>query len=132
PAPSGFARRRVWADASLMLSAALLPFIVPLLYFWHQGHFQDYWYSNFVANLFYVSGKDLTLWTLRRAAEPAAQEGFLLWTTVLLSPLLVSWRGPENRDFRRQFSILAGWLGAAGAGMIVSSNFWNHYFLQLM
>ncbi len=114
-----------------------LGFILPLslisLYFVFNGHFDNYFYANFIANKVRTIDNAFSFAALRQAIFNQVKDNLLLWSCLLLTPLYLSLNRGIDSEERRKITVCIAWFFGALLGIcyVFRGEFWPHYFLQL-
>ncbi len=108
--------------AMLWILAALLPTLLAMAYYAAHGHFQEFFYANFVS-------------VLQRRAPPLLRQLPALGTLLLiLAPLLAYVRPRATVDAagRTAFAFTLAWLAVAMAGLIAYRNYFEQFLLPVL
>lgn len=115
----------------LLLVGLILPFLSTLLYFIFNGHFSDYYYANFAANLVRVSGESFSINNFVTGFVTQVKSNLLLWVCLFLTPFY--WVSSKETAFeKRNLTYLLIWFSMAFLGVCSPKSFYAHYFLQLL
>ncbi|MBC7636506.1 MAG: hypothetical protein H7251_12980 [Acetobacteraceae bacterium] len=112
--------------AFAMLFAGLLPTGLIALGYYINGHFEAYWYSNFLS--VFRKGPDAGL----------SQIAGSFYLSFFMSPLAAfAWMGFRDRSKagpanREMDTFLIGWLVAAFIGVVIIPRFYDHYGIPLL
>ncbi len=114
-----------------------LGFILPLslisLYFVFNGHFDLYFYANFIANKARTIDNAFSFAALIKAILNQVKDNFLLWSCLLLTPLYLSLNRGIDSEERSKITVFIAWFFGSLLGIcyVFRGEFWPHYFLQL-
>ncbi len=117
----------------ILLSVGLIiPFILAVLYFWFNGHFQEYFYANFSANLVRVGDEKWSLINFGTGFLIQVKSNLLLWVCLLGLPFYWLSSKENTLEENRNLTYLLIWLAMAFLGVCAPKSFYSHYFLQLL
>lgn len=116
---------------SLFLFGAILPFLVTVLSYLISGHFNDFIYANFTANVL-RSNLGFALNRFLKAIVVQTAQYFVLWSGLILTLLYVSFFKKINREDKDKLISGLIWFGFAFLGVCYTKDFWSHYFLQIL
>lgn len=108
--------------AALLVVPALLPTAAVSLYYAASGHWDAYWYANFVS-------------ILARRADPIDESlENLLLVSAILGPLIAlsvtAWRDDRGAGHADR-AFLFGWLATAAGALILFGTWFDHYALPV-
>lgn len=126
-----FIARISWSYSSVLFGF-LIPFILATTYYWRSGNFDIYFQSNIAANLAYGNESFSVVAFLQSLSREVARNT-LLWLGALLSPIYLYLFHREMRTQERRYILAALiWLLVTFPAVVVTRNFYSHYYLQLM
>ncbi len=125
--------KRILTYYILLSIGLLLPFFIILLYYLINGHFDDYVYANFSANLARVSGGWGTLSYFLRVLTEQIFSNSLLWLCLILMPFYLTLFSKKIEFEEKQNLIcLLLWFFLAFTSVLLLKGVYNHYYLQLL
>lgn len=122
---AGWPYRRIFIFACLWAGIALLPTLLVSAFYAISGHFNAYFYANFVS--IFERGSLARPWLIAQLSYIVVG-GFPLFLTSLAGGLFL-WLG-NHRLADKLF--LSGWVTAAMIGFVSIGNFYYHYALPLI
>ena len=118
---------------SIPLSLGLvIPSSLILFYFIINGHFSDYLFANFAANVSRINGISFPITLLLRILQEQILTSFLLWLCLFLTPFYIIFiKEPERKD-KRNLIYLIIWFCMTFISIILIKAAYSHYYLQLL
>lgn len=110
----------------------ITPFIVVLFWFIVGGHFQEYVYANFYANLVRVGSENWSFATIVVSLINQLLSYPFLWICILLSFFYLISPKKVTLEEKRTLSYILIWFFMAFLGVCAPKSFYSHYFLQIL
>jgi 4-amino-4-deoxy-L-arabinose transferase-like glycosyltransferase len=124
--------RRILNYYTWLFIGLIIPFFIILLVFVINGHFDDYIYANFSANMVRVAGVGFPIAFFLNILKRQIFSNFLLWLCLFLTPFyLISFKD-INREEKRNLIYLLVWFLMAFISVCLLKGVYNHYYLQLL
>lgn len=116
----------------ILILGFILPLIIVVLYFAIIGHFSDYFYANFTANLARVSSNNSLFNTFLPGFLIQIKSNGILWLCLLLTPLHLLYNKQISSKEKRSIVYLLIWFSMSFLGVSSPRSFYVYYFLQLL
>lgn len=117
---------------AILLVGIFIPFILIIVYYIFNGHFDDFAYANFSANLLRVGGEEWSITNFGIGFLIQIKTNLLLWFSLFLIPLYWLSSQDRNPEDRKLLTYLIIWFAMAFLGVCAPKSFYVHYFLQLL
>lgn len=106
----------------------LVPAIIFIVYFYLNGHLEDFWYANFSANLLRISGGDFKFFRIQQAVN----NNLFLWLFFSIAIFYLVFIQARSRQSKALLTYLVVWLFFSCIGVYIGKEFYLHYFLTLL
>ncbi len=126
-----FSVKEIFKTSILLSCGFILPLGLVCLYFLSKGDFDSYLYANFYANITRIAGETFSLSNFATGFIIQLKSNLLLWVSLLLIPLYLSFSKQNTVAEKRNLTYLLIWLAMAFLGVCSPKSFYVHYFLQL-
>ena len=110
----------------------ILPFIITIIYYWQNGHFTDFLYANFSANLARIGGQEWSISNFAIGFLIQIKTNLLLWICLFSTPFYCLSSQNNTPEERRNITYLIIWFSMAFLGVFAPKSFYVHYFLQIL
>ncbi|PSB65609.1 hypothetical protein C7B79_04705 [Chroococcidiopsis cubana CCALA 043] len=124
--------KHLWRSYVFLLSGFILPTILIAVYFWINGHFNDYVSANFTANLLRVTGERVTLASLASGLTIQIKRNLFLLLGLFATPLYMRTIGRNNLGENKKLVYILVWIFAAILGVSSPKSFYANYFIQVL
>ena len=122
----------IFKSYALVIIGAIIPLLLICFYYLINGHFQDYLYANFLANIVRVSDQGFSLSNFVAGFLIQIKSNFILWLCLLLTPFYWISTPKTSAEEKRYLFYLILWFLMALLGVAAPKTFYIYYFLQLL
>jgi 4-amino-4-deoxy-L-arabinose transferase-like glycosyltransferase len=110
----------------------IAPFALIVTYFIITGHFDDFTYANFYANLVRIGDERWSVNNFGIGFLIQVKSNLLLWLCLFLIPFYWRYSQDITPEEKRNLTYLIIWFAMAFLGVCAPKSFYAHYFLQLL
>jgi 4-amino-4-deoxy-L-arabinose transferase-like glycosyltransferase len=110
----------------------ILPFLITIAYYLQSGHFNNFFYANFSANLARVGGQNWSLSNFGIGFLIQIKTNLILWICLISTPFYWLSSQSSTPEERRNLTYLIIWFAMAFFGVCAPKSFYVHYFLQVL
>ena len=124
--------KEYFKDSIILVLGFFILFIFVVIYYILNGHFDDFVYANFSANLVRVGDQQWSIINFGIGFLIQFKTNLILWIALFLLPLYWLSSQDRNPEERKHLTYLIIWFSMAFLGVCSPKSFYVHYFLQLL
>ena len=117
---------------SLLIIGAAVPLLLVSWFYLANGHFQEYFYANFLANVVRINDEKWSFVNFISGFLIQIKSNFILWLSLLLLPVYWGFGSSFNKNEKKSLFYLILWLLMGCVGVATPKSFYVYYFLQLL
>lgn len=123
---------KIFKAYALLITGAIIPLLIVSLFYVLNGHFQEYLYANFLANVVRVSDQSWSLGRFVSGFLIQIKSNFILWLSLVLLPLYWVSSPSHNKNEKKNLFYLILWVLMGCIAVATPKTFYIYYFLQLL